>query len=249
MRHTLLERIQAITHHTPTSTTDQTTVEPTILGNPLTLRLTIMADSTTQMNPSTSVSPQTLQMVPSSISPIAITNPASPQHRVLPLTIWVGPTVDFIPLLSPTTITDSPKMDLIPTLSPTTITDSPKVNITIIEVVRLRPTSLLHHSAERMLPTRGDPMNRITKPTMMAGINLLNPNTTKSHLILKRTPPTSPLRGPPSREDNTTMAAIIQAPKPPIAMVSIPTIESTVTTKNNILENIFTPKSISTLTI
>ncbi|KAH0507952.1 putative cation channel sperm-associated protein 1 [Microtus ochrogaster] len=195
------------------------------------------------MNPSTSASPQTLKMVPSSISPITITNPASPQHLVLPLPLWVGPTVDLIPLLSPTTITDSPKMDLIPTLSPTTITDSP--NITIIEVVRLPPTSLLRHPAERMLPTRGDPMNPITKPTKTAGINLLNPNTTKSHLILKRAPPTSPLRGPPSREDITTMAAIIQAPKPPIAMVSVPTIESTVTTKNNI----FTPKSIPTFTI
>ncbi|XP_057634682.1 cation channel sperm-associated protein 1 [Chionomys nivalis] len=94
----------------------QTTVESTILGSPLTLRLTIMADSTTKMNPSTSMSPQTLKM-----------------HLVLPLTTWVGPTVDLIPLLSPTTITDSPKMDLIPLLSPTTIIDSPKINITIIE--------------------------------------------------------------------------------------------------------------------
>lgn len=231
------------------STTDQTTVEPTILGSPLTLRLTIMADSTTQMNPSTSVIPQTLQMVPSSISPNTITKPASPQHLVLPLTIWVGPMVDFIPLLSPTTITDSPKMDLIPKLSPTTIADSPKINIPIIEVVRLRPTSLLCHPAERMLPTRGDPMNPITTPTTTAGINLLNPNTTKSHLILKRAPPTSPLRSPPSREDVTTMAAIIQATKPPIAVVSVPTIESTITTKNNILENIFIPKNLPTFTI
>ncbi|KAM7329733.1 hypothetical protein ACRRTK_011346 [Alexandromys fortis] len=182
---------------------DQTTVEPTILGSPLTLHLTIMADSTTQMNPSTSVSPQTLQMVPSSISPNTITKPASPQHLVLPLTIWVGPMVDFIPLLSPTTIADSPK-----------------INIPIIEVVRLRPTSLLCHPAEKMLPTRGDPMNPITTPTMTAGINLLNPNTTKSHLILKRAPPTSPLRSPPSREDITTVAAIIQATKPPINMKS-----------------------------
>ncbi|XP_075830706.1 cation channel sperm-associated protein 1 [Microtus pennsylvanicus] len=163
----------------------QTTVKSTILGSPLPLRLTIMADFTTQMNPSTS-------------------------HLVLPR--------PMVPLLSPTTITDSPKMNLIPTLSPTNNKDSPKVNITIVEVVRLCPTSLLRHPAERMLPTRGDPMNPITKPTTTAGINLLNPNTTKSHRILKRAPPTSPLRGPPSREDITAMAAIIQAPKPPITM-------------------------------
>lgn len=282
------------------STTDQTTVEPTTPGNPLTLHLTIMADSTIKMNPSTFVSP--LKMVLSSISPITITNPTSPQHLVLLLTIrvdamvdltpilslttmvgpmmdlisiptptpivgpkvdlippilssttMVGPMVDFIPILSPITMV-GPKMDIIPIVSPTTTTDNPKMDIITlmegpIEVVRLHPISLLRHLAKRVLPTRGNPMNPIIKPTTMAGFTLPNSNTTKSNLILERAPPTSPLRGPPRREDLTPVAAIMQAPKPPITMVSVLPTESTGPAKNILTESNFAPKSVPTVAI
>lgn len=283
------------------STTDQTTVEPTTPGNPLTLHLTIMADSTIKMNPSTFVSPQTLKMVLSPISPITITNPTSPQHLVLLLTIrvdtmvdltpilsltamvgpmmdlisiptptpivgpkvdlippilssttMVGPMVDFIPILSPITMV-GPKMDIIPIVRPTTTTDNPKMDITLmegpIEVVRLHPISLLRHLAKRVLPTRGNPMNPIIKPTTMAGFTLPNSNTTKSNLILERAPPTSPLRGPSSREDLTPVAAIMQAPKPPITMVSVLPTESTGPAKNILTESNFAPKSVPTVAI
>ncbi|KAL6034689.1 hypothetical protein STEG23_014006 [Scotinomys teguina] len=209
----------------------------------MTKHLATKVDPTIKMNPSISVSSQNPLKVFSPISPVTITDLISPHHLLLPLTILVGPVMN---------------LNLNTTVNPTSMADSTKVDTTIMEgpikLSKLCTTSLLSHTAKGKFPTVGNPImvlcpailvNPIIKRTTTAGLNILDP---EDSLTMERPLPSNPLRGPSTRKDLTSMVAIMQAPKPPITMASIPTTESTITTENYVMESIFTTENIPTIT-
>lgn len=242
LRHTLVKWIQAITHHTPTHTIGQSTTNPIIIVMPITNHLTVLVDPTIRMNPSMFVSPQTGKVLSPPISPITITDLISPHHLITFLTILVGPIMNLTSILSPTSMADSTKMDI-------TITEG------TVELAKLCPTSpLLSHTAKGMLPTMGNPIivlrptilvNPIIKATVTAGFTILNPNTTEDSLFMQGTFPSTPLRGPSTRKDLTSIAAIMEATK--LTMASIPTTESTIATENTVMESILTTESMGSI--